>query len=169
MMFSRSGYDACFAQQQAQDQQRIFSYNTNPLTVNQMNPGVQPNLMMNKTGSAQRNVEIESLMRNGAFIDSRNCDNREIADRNFSPYMMFNHGMADPATGRAAPMVDLGMSPLVEFRSRTNDPLSGMQYPRWDFLQHPMQGAVYGYDFMNAGTDTVQQFKDQLAAQRPKK
>lgn len=160
MSLTSLGYDASAVRQATADSRNVFGYVANPVANYRPYPSAAPiGVVADRIGNAQSQVDLESLLRNQSYVLSRDPQYRAQVDACFAPYMQQKVEL---------PCVAGNLMPQVTYLSRACDPLSGAQIDRFDFLQYPGQGFQFGYTPAQFGQNTVNDFKDQLARNRPK-
>ena len=162
MSLTSVNYDSSAVRQETADARNMYSWQADPVYSYRPFPGPLPaGVVVNNLGSAQNYVDAESLLRNQAYVASKNPQYRSQADACFAPYMQAQN--AAPL-----PCVSSDLTPQVNYTSRACDPLSGVTIDRFVPLIHQNAGFMYGASPATFGVDTVAAMKDELARNRQK-
>lgn len=148
MSLSSRAYDACEVRQQEADLQRVYDWRMSD--VQRLHPSAAApqaaGVFADRLGSAQSQVDVESLLRNQSFADGSKAPTAPAAQ----PF--------------AANGVVEGLAPRVQYIHRSSDPLSGVSIDRFDPMPCPGMGFQYGYGTIP--TNTTLELKNQLEQQR---
>lgn len=156
MSLTHLSSDACTIHQEETDSMRVFDTTMNPIQNFRPLPGSQgAGVIVDRMGNAQNQVELESLMRNQAFVSSSCPEYRLQADRCFAPYMQ-NTAPLQCASNQLVPQVST--------LRRSCDPMSGQFIDRFAPLIQHYAGQNQGYAV--PPLDTRASFKDQLERSR---
>lgn len=157
MSLTSTNSDACYLRQQTEDGRKAYAYQMNPVQNFRPEPAPQgAGVYVDRAGNGQSQVDLESLLRNQSFVDSRCPAYRNQADNCLLPYMRRQEG--------SLPCVQNELVPQVQFHSRSCDPLAGLSIDRFDPLL--FQGMAFQYGYAAIPSNTTLEFKNQLEKQR---
>lgn len=165
MSLTSINYDASAIRQATADSRNVYGYIANPVANYRPYPGPQPvGISVDRLGSAQSQVDLESMLRNQSFVPSKNAQLRADADAPLQ--QMFDQQNQEKL--KNMPCVSTSLTPQTFYLHRACDPLAGLYIDRFDILQYPTQGFMYSATPAQYGENTVNQALDEIARNRPK-
>ena len=158
MSLTSLGSDKCALLQYDADAAATYSLQMDPIQNYRPEPGPQgPGISVDRLGSAQGFVDLESLLRNqgtgngsasnalcGVYADQANAFGKFTQEQQFPP-------------------IQTGLTPQVQYTGKACSSLSELSIDRFDFLPIPGMGFQCGY--AQVPLDTVNAAKDSFAAQ----
>lgn len=157
MSLTSLSYDECSVRQATADVRNVYANVANPIQNYRPFPGTQgQGVLVDRLGNAQSQVDLESMMRNQAFVSSSCPAYRIEADKCFAPHMVDK-----PLQCASGDLV-----PQVNVLRRSCDPLSGKYVDRFQPLFQPYLGQAQGYAPAQFGVDTKAELKSQLERSR---
>lgn len=149
--------DQCTIRQATADVRNVYANVANPIQNFRPVPGTQGHgVLVDRLGNAQSQVDLESMMRNQAFVSSSCPAYRAESDKCFQKFL-------EP---RPLQCASSDLVPQVNVLRRSCDPLSGQTVDRFAPLFQPYLGQAQGFNFAQFGVDTKADFKAQIERSR---